>query len=173
LKNPQPSHPCRGAESITTPLSPGACFARPGAIRSHPSGMPACGRREDATPATGPHHSGMPARGWRGSEPSTDFALLIAMLLMLVRLTALWIVLPLSVTWGILTLWRGWDKRGHVSDMHASSSLPSASSTSPQEKPDAGEAAEEKPESGEKDRTKPDGLKRLNLGKPGCGRTVT
>ncbi len=133
-----------------TRLSPGACFARPGAIGSHPSGMP--------------------ARERRGSEPGNDFALLSALLLMLVRLTALWIVLPLSVTWGILTLWRGWDKRAHGSEMHASSSLPSASGTSPQEKPDAGEATEEHPESGDEDRTKPDGLKRLNLGKPGCGR---
>lgn len=106
------------------------------------------------------------------SGPGTDFALLIALLLMLVRLTALWIVLPLSVTWGILTLWRGWDKRSHGSEMHASSSLPSAPGTSPQEKPDAGEASEEHPESGDKDRTKPDGLKRLNLGKSGCGRVV-
>jgi hypothetical protein len=45
LKNPQPSHPCRGTESKETPFSPGACFARPGAIGSHPSGMPARRRR--------------------------------------------------------------------------------------------------------------------------------
>ncbi len=37
--------PRRGADSITTRLSPGACFARPGAIGSHPSGMPARWRR--------------------------------------------------------------------------------------------------------------------------------
>jgi hypothetical protein len=40
------------------------------------------------------------------SGPGTDFALLIALLLMLVRLTALWIVLPLTVAWGMMTLWR-------------------------------------------------------------------
>ena len=45
LKNPQPSHPCRGTESKGTPFSPGACFARPGAIGSHPSGMPSQRRR--------------------------------------------------------------------------------------------------------------------------------
>jgi hypothetical protein len=37
--------PRRGADSITTRLSPGACFARTGAIGSHPSGMPARWRR--------------------------------------------------------------------------------------------------------------------------------
>jgi hypothetical protein len=45
LKNPQPSHPCRGTESKGTPFSPGACVARPGAIGSHPSGMPSQRRR--------------------------------------------------------------------------------------------------------------------------------
>ena len=50
------------------------------------------------------------------SGPGTDCALIIALLLLLVRLTVLWIVLPLTVTWGILTLWRGWDRRDHVTE---------------------------------------------------------
>ncbi len=67
LKGPQPSHPCRGAESIATRPSPGACFARPGAIGSHPSGMPSgrltalfTGRQPD-------RHEGV--RGLRPHEP--------------------------------------------------------------------------------------------------------
>jgi hypothetical protein len=34
--------PCRGADSKSTRHSPGACFARPGAIGSHASGIPSC-----------------------------------------------------------------------------------------------------------------------------------
>lgn len=48
------------------------------------------------------------------SGASNDIALFVALLLLLVRLAAIWIVLPLAITWGILTLWCGWHKRGHV-----------------------------------------------------------
>jgi len=42
-----------GADSITTPSSPGACFARPGAIGSHPSGMPSRRRRRTGLSSIG------------------------------------------------------------------------------------------------------------------------
>jgi hypothetical protein len=49
--------PLRGADSITTPLSPGACFARPGAIGSHPSGMPSRRRRGSGSGSNGTRRS--------------------------------------------------------------------------------------------------------------------
>jgi hypothetical protein len=39
LQPPGSSHPCRGADSKGTPCPPGACCARPGAIRSNASGV--------------------------------------------------------------------------------------------------------------------------------------
>ena len=66
LKHPQPSHPCRGTHSITTRLSPGACCARPGAIRSHPSGMPSRRRRRSGS---GIHGTKQSPRAMKTSPP--------------------------------------------------------------------------------------------------------
>jgi hypothetical protein len=58
-----------GAESITTRLSPGACFARPGAIGSHPSGMPSQ-RKHGAAVATSPSPFPEPFPKGRSQSPS-------------------------------------------------------------------------------------------------------
>jgi hypothetical protein len=52
--------PLRGADSITTRHSPGACFARPGAIGSHPSGMRSRRRRTKCPASNGAAMSSSP-----------------------------------------------------------------------------------------------------------------
>jgi hypothetical protein len=55
-----------GADSITTHPSPGTCFARPGAIGSHPSGMSSCRRRGSGSGIDGTRRS---PRATRTSPP--------------------------------------------------------------------------------------------------------
>ena len=50
------------------------------------------------------------------SGASADVALFLGLLLLLVRLTAIWIVLPLTVAWGAMALWSRWSGRRHPSD---------------------------------------------------------
>jgi hypothetical protein len=39
------------------------------------------------------------------SGASNDIALFLALLLLLVRLAAIWIVMPLAITWALMNLW--------------------------------------------------------------------
>lgn len=50
--------------------------------------------------------SGLAAVLLSPSGASNDIALLLALLLLLVRLTAIWIVLPLTITWVAMTGWK-------------------------------------------------------------------
>jgi len=50
------------------------------------------------------------------SGASADVALFLGLLLLLVRLTAIWIVLPLTVAWGTMTLWSRWRDRSRPGD---------------------------------------------------------
>ncbi len=49
--------------------------------------------------------SGLAAVLLSPSGASNDIALFVALLLLLVRLAAIWIVLPLAITWGLMHLW--------------------------------------------------------------------
>jgi hypothetical protein len=65
------------------------------------------------------HHaadSGLGAVLLSPSGQGSDFPLFLALLLMLVRLTAIWIVLPLTVAWGTITLWSRWRARSQPND---------------------------------------------------------
>ena len=48
--------------------------------------------------------SGLGAALLAPSGQGTDFPLFLALLLLLVRLTAIWIVLPLAITWALMNL---------------------------------------------------------------------
>jgi cobalamin synthase len=60
--------------------------------------------------------SGLGAALLAPSGQGTDFPLFLALLLLLVRLAAIWIVLPLTVAWVAMALWNRWSGRRHPSD---------------------------------------------------------
>jgi len=49
--------------------------------------------------------SGLAAVLLSPSGASNDIALFLALLLLLVRLAAIWIVMPLAITWALMNLW--------------------------------------------------------------------
>lgn len=49
--------------------------------------------------------SGLGATLLAPSSQSNEVPLFLALLLLLVRLTAIWIVLPLAITWALMNLW--------------------------------------------------------------------
>jgi hypothetical protein len=49
--------------------------------------------------------SGLAAVLLSPSGASNDIALFVALLLLLVRLAAIWLVLPIAITWALMNLW--------------------------------------------------------------------